>query len=160
MAECLVLNRIPTEADAEAETPLSQQIQLGSLLGHERGLALGHDDDRGCELELRDASEEAKHHHRLVEGRVDRVRTAPALMHGRIRTNNVVVGDQMLVAELLDSLGIGAQVGNGPADLGLGECHANLHGVSVPAAAVTTRGATPASDCLRRQERGVRWRTN
>ena len=37
--------------DAEAEASAGQHVDLGGLLGDERGLALGQDDDAGDQLE-------------------------------------------------------------------------------------------------------------
>ena len=51
LAERLVFDGVPAEADAEAEPAAGEQIHLRGLLGHERGLALGKDDDPGDQLE-------------------------------------------------------------------------------------------------------------
>src|SRR5207237_2372776 len=45
LAERLVFDGVPAEADAEPELAVGEQIHLRRLLGHERGLALGKDDD-------------------------------------------------------------------------------------------------------------------
>ena len=52
--------------------PSREQVDLGRLLGHERGLALRQDDDAGHQLERRDRGEVAEQHERLVERRVRR----------------------------------------------------------------------------------------
>ena len=75
-AERLVLDRVPTEADAEPEPAVGEQIDLGGLLGDERRLALRQDDDARDELERRDRGEVAEQHERLVERRIDVVGTA------------------------------------------------------------------------------------
>ena len=51
LAERLVLDGVPADADAEPEAAVGQQVDLGGLLGDERGLALGQDDDPGDQLE-------------------------------------------------------------------------------------------------------------
>ena len=51
LAERLELDVVPAEADAEPEPPAGEQVDLGGLLGDERGLPLGQDEHAGDELE-------------------------------------------------------------------------------------------------------------
>src|SRR5713226_650970 len=74
-AERVVLDVVPADADAEAQAASAQDVDLGGLLGHERGLALRQDEDAGDELELGgDRRQESEEHHELVEGMLVRVR--------------------------------------------------------------------------------------
>ena len=61
-------------------------------------------------------------------------------------------------------LAIGAEVGGGTAELGLGERRTTAHGGSVPGAAATTRGETPASgvrqQTSRKQPSCRRWQSS
>ena len=57
LAERLVLDEVPADAEAEPELPVRQQVDLGRLLREQRRLALRRDDDARHELELgRDAA--------------------------------------------------------------------------------------------------------
>ena len=51
LAERLVLDGVPADADAEPEPSLGQQVDLGGLLGDEGGLPLRQDDHPGDQLE-------------------------------------------------------------------------------------------------------------
>ena len=51
LIERLVLHPVAPDADAEAQPPAGEQIELGGLLGEQHGLALGADDDRRGELQ-------------------------------------------------------------------------------------------------------------
>ena len=104
LAERLVLDRVPADADAEAEPAAGEQVDLGRLLGDERGLALRQDDDPGDELELRARGEVAEQHERLVERRVHVVRARPGGWAVRIGAEHVVVGEQVGEPELLHRL--------------------------------------------------------
>jgi hypothetical protein len=60
------------------------------------------------------------------------VGAGPALVNRGVGTDDMVVGKQMGVAELLHSLGVGAHRADIAAQLGLREHNANLHGNSLP----------------------------
>ena len=100
---------------------MREQIDLGGLLRDERGLPLRQDDDAGDELERRDRGEVAEEHERLVERRVDVVRTGPRLVHLGIGADHVVVREQVREAELLDPFRIRADRTAVRTDLRLGE---------------------------------------
>ena len=78
LPERLVLDRVPAEPDAEPEPAAGEQVDLGGLLGHERGLALRQDDDAGDQLERRHRGQVAEHHERLVERRRARCTDPPS----------------------------------------------------------------------------------
>ena len=71
--------------------------------------------------------EVAEEHERLVERRVDVVRAAPRLVHLGIGAEHVVVGQQVLEAELLDALRVRADRAPIGADLRLREHDTDLH---------------------------------
>ena len=51
LAERLVLDRVPADADAQPEPAAAEQVDLGGLFGDQRGLALRQDDDPGDQLQ-------------------------------------------------------------------------------------------------------------
>ena len=80
LSERFVLDGVPTDADAEPQSTLTEDVDRGCLLRDEGCLALGEDDHAADELELGDAGEEAEQDERLVERRVDVVRAGPAVV--------------------------------------------------------------------------------
>ena len=78
-----------------------QQVHLGGLLGHQRGLPLRQDDDAGDQLQRGEGGQVTEHHQRLVERGVHVVGAVPALVHGRVRPDHVVVGQHVPEAEFL-----------------------------------------------------------
>ena len=117
--------------DSEAEPAAGEQVDLGRLLGDERCLALGEDHDAGGEFERRARREEAEQHERLVELGVDVIRAVPVLIDLRIRAQDVVVGDQVCVPELLDSPAVGADGRDVRPDLGLWKHDSDPHRTEV-----------------------------
>ena len=104
LTEGLVLDVVPADADAEAQPAAGQEIDVGRLPGHERGLALRQDQDPGGEPDpLGDAGQMGEHHERVVERVVLGVRAGqrrrPIGVHG---TEHVVVGEEVVEAEVLD----------------------------------------------------------
>jgi hypothetical protein len=59
------------------------------------------------------------------------VRTAPALVHCRVRAHHVVIGKKVTVPQLLHSLPVGAHGRAVGTDLGLREDHTDLHPASL-----------------------------
>src|SRR5581483_11951009 len=130
LAEPLVLNPVPADADAQPEAAAGQHVDLDRLLGDERGLPLRQDDHAGDELELRrDAGDEAEQGERLVEHRLVRVRARPTRIAGGVGAEHVVVGEQVLVAHFLGRLGVGPHAADVGADFVLREDDASLHAV-------------------------------
>ena len=127
LAERLVLDCVPPQADSEPETTASEEVDLRRLFGHERGLTLREDEDPGDELQRRGTGEIPEHHERFVERGRDVVRAVPTRMDPRVGANDVVVGEQMGVAEILGRLAVRADRANVSAELGLGEDHADPH---------------------------------
>src|SRR5205085_8453377 len=87
--------RVPPEADAQAETTAAEKVDLGRLLGDQGGLALGEDDDAGHQLDRGDRGQIAEEHQRLVKGGADVVGTGPAPVDGGVGAEDVVVGEQV-----------------------------------------------------------------
>jgi hypothetical protein len=109
MPSPLELDRVPADANAEAEIAVGHQVELGRLLRHDNGLPLRQDDHVRHEPQLRgDPGQVREQHHRLVDDGVVPVRPIPAGIGGRIGAEDVISGNQVLVAEILGRLGKGA----------------------------------------------------
>src|SRR5262249_38659699 len=121
LPERLVLDRVPPDADAEAEATAGEQIDLGRLLRGEDRLTLREDDDAGHELHRRDPGEVAEQHERLLERRLHVVRAGPASMYLRVGADDVVVGEDVGETELLDRLAVRPHRADVAAELGLRE---------------------------------------
>ena len=55
VAQGLVLEAVPADAQPQPEAPVAEEVELGHLLGQQRGLALGSDEDGGGESEPGDS---------------------------------------------------------------------------------------------------------
>ena len=96
LAERLVLDRVPTDPDSEAQPTAAEQVDFRGLLGHQRSLPLRQDDHSGDQFDRPgERGEEAEHHERLVKGGVDVVGAAPTGVNVRIRADDVVVGQDV-----------------------------------------------------------------
>jgi hypothetical protein len=73
------------------------------------------------------AGQVAEEDERLVEGAVQVVGPAPAGVHGRVGAEHVIVGEDVVVAEVRDGLGVATKRPGVRAGLGLGEHDADLH---------------------------------
>ena len=71
-AQGLVLDGVPADADAKAQPAAAEDVYLGGLLGYQRRLALGQDEDAGHQAHAGGDGGEVAHggqrfmHHRLV----------------------------------------------------------------------------------------------
>ena len=139
LAECLVFDGVPTDPDAEAELAIGQQVDLGCLLGDQDGLALRKDDDAGHQLERGDGGNVAEEHERLVKGRANVVGSGPALVNRGVRAYDMVVGEQMGVAKLLNPLRVVAHRADIAAQLGLRKDDTDLHQASLRDRATNSR---------------------
>ena len=127
LAERLVLDEVPADPEAEPELPVRQQVDLGRLLGEQRRLALRRDDDARDELELgRDCGDVPEDDEDLVELVLCPVRACQVGMPLAIRSEHVVVREQMIEAELLRALRELADAADVGADLRLGKDDAEL----------------------------------
>ena len=143
-SERVVLHLVPPDAEPEAEAPAAEQVDLGRLLGQQRGLALRPDEDGGGEGQVRAAGQVGEHGQRLAEGVVDRVGAAEVAVHRGVGAEHVVVRGQVGVAEVRDGLPQGADGAPVAPDLGLGEDHADVHGAQ--SALLPGRRASPAQN--------------
>jgi hypothetical protein len=128
LAQGLVLDGVPSEADTEPEPAAGEKVDFGRLLGDQGRLPLRENDDPGDELQRCESGQVAEEHERLVEGRVEVVGARPSLVDGRVGPHHVVVGDDVGVTELFHPGPVGAHGAGVTADLGLGEHDADLHG--------------------------------
>jgi len=116
-------------SDPEAQAATAQHVHLRRLLGDERGLALGQDQNAGDELKPRGhAGQEAEEHHRLVEWMLVRVRPRQLGLAARVRAEHVVVDEQVVVAEPFGRLRVVLDGLDVVAELDLGEHDSVLHG--------------------------------
>src|SRR5262249_1075780 len=127
LPERLVLDRVPSDTDAETELSAGEEVDLGRLLGRQDGLTLREDDDAGHEFHRRDRGGMAEEAERLVERGRYVVRTAPGVMHVRVGTDDVVVGEHVREPELLHPLAVGAHRADVAAELGLREHDSDPH---------------------------------
>ena len=104
MPERLVLDGVPADAEAEAEAPAREHVDLGRLLREQRRLPLGQDDDAGTSSRAgRDAGEVAEQHE--DSWNMCSARYGPSRRGARVvGAQHVVVGEEVVVAELLHGL--------------------------------------------------------
>ena len=128
LTERFVFDGIPADADTETQPAAAEQIDLGRLLGDQRGLSLRQDDDAGDELQLLGhGGEVAVHDERLVKCRVHVVGAIPALVNLRIGADDVVVDENVAETQFLDPLAVRAHSAWISAEFRLRERHANSH---------------------------------
>ena len=99
LPEGLVLDPVPPDAEAEAELPAGEQVELGRLLGQESGLALRPDEYGGGEVEIGEPGQVGEEQQGLVEGGVNVVGATEVAQNGGVAAEYVVVGRQVGVAE-------------------------------------------------------------
>jgi len=106
LAERLVLDRVPSGPDPQAQPAAREYIDLGCLLGHERRLTLRQDQHCGDQLDrVRHACEVAKGHEGLVKRGVLVVGAVPPAGSVPVRAEHVVVDQQVAIPEPLGRLG-------------------------------------------------------
>ena len=131
LPEGLVLDVVPADPHTEAQPTAGQEIDIGRLPCHERGLALRKDQDPGGETDsLGDAGQIGEHHERVVErvvlGVGARQRRRSIGVNG---TEHVVVGEQVVEAQVLDRSPDPPNRGRIPSKLVLRVDDADLHGL-------------------------------
>ena len=144
LIERLVLHPIPADAEAEAAAPAGQDVHFGGLLGQQGCLPLGRDDDARHQLEVGDAGQEAVEHQGLVEGAVDVVGTPPVPVGRRIRADDMVVGQDVPEAQLLDTCHVATGCPRVGGQLGLRIYDAYLHVPCLPGPAGKWRPICPS----------------
>src|SRR4029453_11215906 len=130
LVQGLVLDVVPADAHTQAQAPAREDVHRRGLLGHQRGLALGQDDDAGHELEaLSERSEVAEQDEDLVERALVGVGwAATELIEAlQLAAQHVVEDEQMIVARALGRLGVVADHHGVRADFRLGKHHAESH---------------------------------
>ena len=143
-AQRLVLDRVPADAETEAEAPACEHVDLRRLLGEQCRLALPGDDDAGDELEAAcHAGQVAEEHEDLVEHVLGAIRADEVRVAGVVRSQHVVVGEQVVEAELLHGLRELAHALRVGADLGLREDGAELQALDARA---TDDGVAPVGE--------------
>ena len=133
LVQRLVLDVVPADADAEAQAPAGEDVHRGGLLGHQRRLALGQDDDASDQLELlRAGAQVAEQDEHLVKRALVGVRRLPAELVEALQlgAQHVVEDEQVMVAGALGRLGIVADHRGVGADLRLRKHHAESHVLS------------------------------
>src|SRR5919202_1723059 len=124
----LVFDRIPPDADAEAEPSPAQDVDLRRLLGDQDGLALREDQDAGDKLQtLREAREVPKQHQRLMEEAAIGVRATPVTVMRGVGPDDMIEGQKVRVAERLRRLRIVPDRDRVCGDLRLWKDDANTH---------------------------------
>ena len=113
LAERLVFDCVPTQSDAEPELATGEQVDLGGLFGHQRGLPLRQDDHPGDQFEVRQPGKESEQDERFVEGGVDVIRSLPTLVHVGVGAEHMVVDQDVGVAEFFDALPVRPGRSNG-----------------------------------------------
>ena len=107
-AERVVLELVPSDPEPEPEAATAQQVDLGRLLGQQRRLALGPDQDGGGERQVRAGGQVGEHGQRLAERVVDRVRPTDVPVHRDVTAEHMVVRRQVGVAQIGGGLAEGA----------------------------------------------------
>ena len=138
LAERFVLNSVPTKSNTQTKPALAEDIECRSLLGDQRRLTLGKDDDRGDKLQRSQRRDVPEQHERLEERRIDVV---------RVGADDVVVGEQVREPQPLDVLGVGPNGTRVGANLGLREHHPDaqrrIHASSDPTPDTQRRRSVP-----------------
>ena len=100
LAQGLVLDVVPADAHAEAQAAAREHVDRRRLLGDQRGLALGQDEDAGDELEALSAcAQVAEQDEDLVERGLVGVGWAAAGVETlQVGAHHVVEDEQMIVA--------------------------------------------------------------
>ena len=132
-AQGLVLDEVPADADAKAQPAATEDVYLGGLLGYQRRLPLGQDEDAGHQAHAGGDGGEIAHggqglmHHRLVV-----VHPEEGMVIGAGVSAEDVIGDEQVgVAHILGRLCKVADGRHVRLDFGLGEDDSDFHGCSV-----------------------------
>ena len=133
LPERLVLDVVPADPHTEAQPTAGEEIDIGRLPCHERGLALRKDQDPGGEADaLGDAGQIGEHHERVVERVVLGVGARQLRRSiGVNGTEHVVVGEQVVKAQVLDRSPDPPNSARISSKLDLRVDDADLHGLGV-----------------------------
>ena len=144
LVQGLELDRVPADADAEARAPAAEDVELGRLLGDQRGLALRQDEDRGGELDaLGDRRQVGEEQERFMEHPLPRVELRPRGTARDARAEHVVDRGQVVEPEPFHRLDVVPDDGRIGPDLGLRKDRSHSHR-SPPSAFVPSTTASIA----------------
>ncbi len=134
LPERVVLDRVPTDAHTEAQPATREQINVGRLARYECRLALRQDQDSGGELDaLGDARQVAEHHERIVERVVLGIGTRQRRRSISVdRAQHMVIGQQVVEAQVLDRFANPSNSFGVAAKLRLGINNTDLHDTTLP----------------------------
>jgi hypothetical protein len=105
LAERLVFGFLPAHADTQTHTAARERVERAHLLGHQRRVTLRQHQDLGAERHSRRDSRHVREGHQCLEDRhLRRIRPGSAARH-RITHDDVVEHVDVVVSDLLDSLG-------------------------------------------------------
>src|SRR2546425_1925369 len=130
--ERFIFDVVPTQTNPEAKAAATEDIDLGALLGHQSCLPLRQDDDSGRELKApSDSGKKPEKDHRLVKRMFVRVRAGQLRLALGMRSQDMVVDEQIIISELFSRLRIILDRLRVVSELDLGEYHAVLHRGSI-----------------------------
>ena len=129
LGQSLKLHVVPADADAQGEASAAEHVDLRGLLGNQRGLTLGQNQDAGYQLDPGgQRRDECQGGERLVDHAVVGVVAAPdVLVVVRVGAQHVVGDEQVVELHPFHRLHVVADGGRVRADLGLREDCADLH---------------------------------
>lgn len=126
-AEVLVFEVVPSDADAEGEPAVAEDVEGGGLFGDEDGLALGEYEDAGDEVEVVGCGGGVREQGEGFVERVGVVVDAVPVGGGGFDAEDVVVGEEVGEPEILGGFGEPVDAVGVGFDVGLGERHAEVH---------------------------------
>lgn len=128
LVQRLVLDGVPADADTEPEPVAREHSQLGGLLGHQHGLALGEDDHGRGQLDrVGHGGDEAQQRERLVERDVLVVGAFESARPVAIGAQHMVVDEEVGDALGLQTLGVRSDRPRVGADLVVGQYGSDAH---------------------------------
>ena len=136
LPERLVLDVVPADANAEAQAPAGEQVDIGHLPRNEGGLALRQNQDARHEFDAPgERGEVSEHHERVVEGVLLRVWSRELGLAALVRrTEDMIVREEIVEAKRLHAGPDATNRLRVAAKLGLWIDSADFHDCSLPVA--------------------------
>jgi len=130
LAQSVVLDVIPAYPYPEPQAPSGEQIDICCLPCDERGLPLRQDEDSRDELQMpRERGKVGEHHEGIMERMLFVIRTCQLRLASLVhRAENVIVGEEIVVAERFEARANPTHGVGVAAKLGLRVDGADLHG--------------------------------
>lgn len=146
----LILDLVPANSDAQAQTTVGQQVELCCLLRHQDGLTLRENEDAGGEPDAAGPSRNPREEDKgLVEGIGEIVQSIPAGPRFPRCAHDVVEHQQVRKVELLSSFDKSTERVMLRRDLNLRNHHADAHAfTSAPIVRNATRRSTLGASAL------------